>query len=61
MIFGRKVYLCSVTFERKMYRACIKELTQWKLDKNRKPLIFLGARQTGKTWLLQEFGRTEYR
>ncbi|MCL2041790.1 MAG: ATP-binding protein [Bacteroidales bacterium] len=44
-----------------MYRAIIKELIQWKLDKNRKPLIFLGARQTGKTWLLQEFGRTEYR
>ena len=44
-----------------MYRYKIKELTQWKLNKNRKPLVFLGARQVGKTWLIQEFGKTEYR
>ncbi len=26
----------------------------------RKPLVLRGARQVGKTWLLQEFGRTHY-
>ena len=45
----------------KMYRYKIKELIQWKLKKNKKPLLFLGARQVGKTWLIREFGKTEYR
>ena len=44
-----------------MYRIKIKELIQWKLSKKRKPLIFLGARQVGKTWLIQQFGKTEYK
>ena len=44
-----------------MYRIAIKELIKWRLNKNRKPLIFLGARQVGKTWLVQEFGKKEYR
>jgi predicted AAA+ superfamily ATPase len=44
-----------------MYRSKFKELIKWKLDKNKKPLIFYGARQVGKTWLIQEFGRLEYR
>ena len=44
-----------------MYRTGIKKLEEWKLDKNRKPLVFLGARQVGKTWLVQEFGKTQYR
>jgi len=44
-----------------MYRTAIKQLTEWKLNKNKKPLILLGARQVGKTYLLQEFGKQEYR
>ena len=44
-----------------MYRTKIKDLIKWKLNPNKKPLLFLGARQVGKTWLLQEFGKTEYR
>jgi predicted AAA+ superfamily ATPase len=44
-----------------MYRKAIKQLINWKLDKNKKPLIFLGARQVGKTWLIKEFGKNEYR
>jgi predicted AAA+ superfamily ATPase len=43
-----------------MYRTKISELIQWKESAIRKPLILRGARQVGKTWLLQEFGRTEY-
>ena len=45
----------------KMYRSGIKSLKEWKLDKNKKPLVFLGARQVGKTWLIKEFGKTEFR
>jgi len=44
-----------------MYRAAINKLIKWKLKPNKKPLVFLGARQVGKTWLLQEFGKAEYR
>jgi predicted AAA+ superfamily ATPase len=43
-----------------MYRTKIEELIQWKNSPIRKPLILRGARQVGKTWLLQEFGRTAY-
>ena len=44
-----------------MYRYKIKELVNWKLSEYRKPLIILGARQVGKTWLIQEFGKQEYK
>ncbi|WP_367915040.1 ATP-binding protein [Leadbetterella sp. DM7] len=44
-----------------MYRNKINELIKWKLYPKRKPLVILGARQTGKTWLLQEFGREKYK
>jgi predicted AAA+ superfamily ATPase len=43
-----------------MYRESIVSLNKWKEDKFRKPLIVRGARQVGKTWLLQEFGRVSY-
>ena len=43
-----------------MYRESIVSLNKWKEDKFRKPLIVRGARQVGKTWLLQEFGRRSY-
>jgi predicted AAA+ superfamily ATPase len=43
-----------------MYRTSIKKLIDWKISKYKKPLVFLGARQVGKTWLIQEFGKTEY-
>ncbi len=43
-----------------MERLLYKELIQWKISENRKPLVLNGARQVGKTWLLTEFGRREY-
>lgn len=43
-----------------MYRYAIEDLKKWKNKKNRKPLVIEGARQVGKTWLMKEFGRTEY-
>lgn len=41
-----------------MYRTALEELKRWKSRSDRLPLILLGARQVGKTWLLKEFGRT---
>lgn len=43
-----------------MYRYKFNELKNWKNSKDRKPLIIRGARQVGKTWLMQEFGKNEY-
>ena len=40
-----------------MERLLLSSLKQWKDSPERKPLILEGARQVGKTWLLQEFGR----
>jgi predicted AAA+ superfamily ATPase len=57
---GKNVILRN-NLQIKMYRSNIKTLKKWKLNVDRKPLLFLGARQVGKTWLLQEFGKTEYR
>jgi uncharacterized protein len=39
----------------------ILHLKDWAQSKVRKPLIISGARQTGKTWLMKELGRTEYK
>jgi len=36
-------------------------LLEWKNKNNRKPLILKGARQIGKTYILKEFGKNEYR
>ncbi len=44
-----------------MNRLLFKELSDWKKSPNRKPLIIQGARQVGKTWLMEEFGRKEFR
>lgn len=44
-----------------MYRIAIEKLLKWKQNKRRKPLIIEGARQVGKTWLMKEFGRQEYK
>lgn len=41
-----------------MDRYALKDLEKWKTSKRRKPLVVLGARQVGKTWLLEEFGKT---
>jgi len=43
-----------------MRRDKLSELIAWKKSSSRKPLIIRGARQVGKTWLMKEFGRTEY-
>ncbi len=37
------------------------KLIVWKDKPRRKPLILNGARQVGKTWLLKEFGRTQFK
>lgn len=45
-----------------MERFIIKELLNWRdMQKERMPLVLYGARQTGKTYLLQHFGKDYYK
>jgi predicted AAA+ superfamily ATPase len=43
-----------------MKRKVISELIEWKNSKNRMPLIINGARQIGKTYIINEFGKKEF-
>jgi uncharacterized protein len=43
-----------------MKRSAYKLLIDWKKSANRKPLLVQGARQVGKTFLINEFGKKEY-
>ena len=43
-----------------MRRKCTDSLIYWKKNPDRKPLILQGLRQTGKTWLLMDFGNKQY-
>ena len=43
-----------------MKRSRLQKLYSWKNKPQRKPLIISGARQVGKTWIMQEFGKTAF-
>lgn len=43
-----------------MKRKALLSLKNWKCDIDRKPLILKGARQVGKTWLMEQFGKEYY-
>lgn len=43
-----------------MKRLLTEDLKKWKENPHRKPLLLLGARQVGKTWLLQDFAASCY-
>ena len=44
----------------KLQRKALKTLKQWKTTTDHKPLLIRGARQTGKTWLVNEFANGQY-
>ena len=41
----------------KLYREVINHLKLWKENEIHKPILLKGARQTGKTWIMEEFGK----
>lgn len=43
-----------------MKRDILDQILLWNSSPRRKPLILMGARQVGKTWLMNEFARTAY-
>src|SRR3990167_5693933 len=44
-----------------MKRKLSKDLEQWRLSSTRKPLVLMGARQVGKTYVLKEFAGQNYK
>jgi len=44
-----------------MKRKIYKDLLEWKNEKNKKPLMVFGARQVGKTYIINEFCLKEYK
>ena len=43
-----------------MQRSILSKIIQWNHRKVRKPLVLMGARQVGKTWLMNEFAKMAY-
>ena len=48
------IILC---FFMRIERDIINTFKQWKDDPDRKPILLKGARQIGKTWAMETFGR----
>ncbi len=44
-----------------MIRKAYNDLLEWKNSNRRKPLLLQGARQVGKTWLIGNFGKSEFK
>jgi uncharacterized protein len=55
----RRLIKCIIEYSG-MERNAMRELIRWKNKEERKPLLILGARQVGKTWLMKEFGKNHY-
>lgn len=43
-----------------MIRKIYKDLLNWKVKTRRKPLLLRGARQVGKTWIVDQFGQDKF-
>lgn len=42
-----------------MKRNIYKKLVEWKNNSNKKPMMVLGVRQCGKTYIIEEFCKNE--
>lgn len=52
--------MLKVEGERMLYRKMYDNLIKWKNRSDKKALLITGARQTGKTYLIREFGKANY-
>lgn len=43
-----------------MYREILNDLKKWKDKSRRKPLILTGVRQCGKTYIVDDFARSNF-
>jgi hypothetical protein len=59
--FWEKNVIIWTKIGRKIYRISITRLIERKLNKNRSRLCFWVRGRQGNTWLIQEFGKNEYK
>ena len=52
--------MSRVEVQKAMQRDVLPRILEWNARKNRKPLILMGARQVGKTWLMDAFAKEVY-
>ena len=59
----RKMYLCTQIyyFIMELRRRIIETLNKWKDRPNHKPLVIMGIRQCGKTYIAQKFAKENYK
>ncbi len=60
MLYTGRFYTEKV-YNEGMKRLIMDQLIHWKESEYRKPLLLMGARQVGKTWLMNEFGKLCYK
>ena len=44
-----------------MYRKFIEELDKWEENNVQEPMLVIGARQVGKTWIIKHFCENRYK
>ena len=49
-----------ITKQTVMKRKIYQKLVEWRDNPRHKPLVLLGARQVGKTYILKQFGNREF-
>ena len=54
------VKICPAKGENGMERDVLARIFEWNGRRNRKPLVLMGARQVGKTWLMDAFAKKAY-
>lgn len=59
-VFDQNILILCLDFSHKMKRDIHKVLIDWKNSSDRRPLLIRGARQTGKTYTVNEFGTREF-
>lgn len=56
---NKLMYICNIQ-NKKMFREAYSTLIEWKNETKRKPLLFRGARQIGKSYLVKQLGENEF-
>ena len=60
MIFRNILVILQSKISLIMKRKILESLVEWKASEERKPLVLNGARQVGKTYILEEFGKKHF-
>jgi len=62
IVYNKPGKICNFVFftEGKMFRLIENDLLAWKTQIGRKPLLIRGARQVGKSYIIEKFGKAQF-